>query len=141
MNQIKNIKHIKKIILFGLIYLVIGIISAFITNPMEAAGMQAALRLLALMLAITLFVIHIRLELFQYNSSVLKSALNGAIATAIGTFLLAFLANVYNILKAGENKNQLLLSLIVWPAVTGLLSLLGGYVVAKIFSLIRSRRR
>ena len=134
MNQIKNSKHIKQIILFGLFYLVIGIMSALITNPMETAGMQAAFRLFALALAITVFVFHIRLELFQYSSSLLISALNGAIATAVGSFLLAVLANVYNILTAEDNKNQLLLALIIWPAVTGLLALLGGYVVAKIFS-------
>ena len=136
----KNNKRFKRIILFGLIYLVIGIMSALITNPMESTGIQTALRLLALVLAIAVFVIHIRLELFQSNNSVLKVSLNAAIATALGTFLLAVLANIYSILTAADNKNSLPLALIAWPAVTGLLAFLGGYVIAKIFSIIRSRR-
>ena len=137
----KNSKQIKRIISFGLIYLVIGIMSALITNPMESGGMQTALRLLALVLAISAFIYHISLQLFQSNNSVLKTASNAAIATALGTFLLAVLANIYNLLTEAENKNQLPLALIVWPAVTGLLAFLGGYVFIKIFYLIRSRRK
>jgi len=137
----ENSKQIKRIISYGLIYLVIGIMSALITNPMESGGMQTALRLLALVLAISVFIYHISLQLIQSNNSVLKATSNAAIATAFGTFLLAVLANIYNLLTEAENKNQLPLALIVWPAVTGLLAFLGGYVFAKIFSLIRSRRK
>jgi hypothetical protein len=141
MSQTKRSKYIKLIISFGLIYLVIGILSALITNPMEPTGMQTSLRLLALALAIAAFVYHIRLELFKSNNSILRTALYAAIATAIGTFLLAVMANIHSILTAAENKDQLPLALIVWPAVTGLLAFLGGSVVAKIFSLIRLRRK
>lgn len=137
----KNNKHIKHIISFGLIYLVIGILSALITNPMESTGMQTALRLVALALAITAFIYHVRLELFQSSNSVLKAALNASMAASVGTFLLAVLANIYSFSTSAENKNQLPFALIVWPAVTGLLAFLGGFVVAKIFSIIRSKRK
>lgn len=141
MNHMKNSKHIKRIISFGLIYLVIGILSALITNPMEPTGMQTALRLFALALAIAAFVYHIKLDLFKSNNSIPKASLNAAIATAVGTFLLAILANIYGIITEADNKNQLLLALILWPVVTGLLTFLGGYVISKIFSLIRLRRK
>jgi uncharacterized membrane protein len=141
MNQMKNFKYIKRVISFGIIYLVIGILSAFVTNPMESTGMQTALRLLALAFAIAAFVYHIRLNLFHSNQSVLKAAINAAIATAFGTFLLAVLANINSILTEAENKNQMPLALIIWPVVTGLLAFLSGFVVAKIFSFIRSRRK
>jgi hypothetical protein len=140
MKQTKNSKYIKLIILFGLIYFVIGILSALITNPMESTGMQAVLRLFALALAIAAFAYHISLELFQSTNSKLKAALYAAVAAAFGTFLLAVLANIYNILTAAEN-NSLPLALIVWPAVTGLLAFLGGYIVAMIFSFIHTRRK
>lgn len=141
MNEMKSSKRIKGIILFGLIYLVIGILSALITNPMESNGMQAALRLLSLALAISAFIYHIRLELYHANNSVLNAALNAAAATAFGTFSLAVQANIYNLLASGVNKNQLPLALIVWPVVTGLSALLGGYFIAKLFSFIRSKRK
>lgn len=141
MKQTKNNPRFKRIIFYGLVYLTVGIISALVTNPLESGGMQTALRLLALALAIAAFVYHIRLELFQSNNSIPKASLNASIATAFGTFLLAILANIYGIITEADNKNQLLLALILWPVVTGLLTFLGGYVISKIFSLIRSRRK
>jgi hypothetical protein len=141
MHQTKKSRHIKLIISFGLIYLAIGILSALITNPIESTGIQAILRLFALALAIVAFAYHIRLELFQNKNSVLKAALYAAIATALSTFLLAVLANIYIVFTAAENKGQLPLALIVWPTVTCMLAFLGGSLIAKIFSILSSRRK
>ena len=134
-NKLKN----KTVIIFAIVYLFIGIGTAIISNPLTNSEMQVVWRLASLIVSIIIFIIHIRYEIINRFNSPRITAINTSGAVALGTFALAVLANIYALMNASTNNYSLLLALLIWPIVTGLISFLVAYIIAKIFIHIRSK--
>ncbi|MGH9933009.1 MAG: hypothetical protein ACREA9_27810 [Pyrinomonadaceae bacterium] len=115
-------------------YLVIGVASALISNPVTARNIQALLRLAALFLGILVFVCHIRYEIIRLKRSRRTTAVRASIALAAGTFLLAVYAVLSAFVDTSHWDKSIALALIVWPLVTGFLGFLPAMVVAAIFA-------
>lgn len=113
-------------------YFAIGIASAVVSNPVEAAGLQAALRLFALLLGALVFANHIRFEITRLGCSVRGAAAWSSVAVALGTFALAVYTVFYNVLVRSNPASSIALVLVLWPLVTGVLSFVAALVLGRL---------
>ena len=135
------IQPTRPLILSALGYFVIGAASAEISNPVEAPGIQAALRLTALFLGAVVFLVHVRHEIVRLGNSLRRTALRAAAAAALGGLLLAVAMVLYNVLVRSRPTASVALVLVVWPLVTGALGFLAAAVAARIIAWWQGSRR
>jgi hypothetical protein len=126
----------KRVILVGLIYLALGVISAVVSNPLRSEFLQAAIRISIFLVALAVYYYSLRLEMNRFDSGIKKSALLTSSAVAVGTFLLAVYAIGMEWWETSGVRNSLLTALIIWPVATGipafLMALLLGYVTVRV---------
>jgi len=116
MNTSGNNPWLLAAILFGSVYLVVGV--AF-PNPSAANATQFLWRLAAWLTCAVAFAIHIGIEHFRLHNSPLRTALHVAVAVALGAFALAAAANIHARRAGTGNQSMLALSLVIWPVITG----------------------
>ena len=139
MNTSENKVRFKTFLIFGSVYLFVGIATAFISNDIASSGVQAFWRILAFAVSIIVFGLHIRLESIQRHNSPKIIAINTSFAVAFGTVALAVLANINAMLNSSGNNKSLVLAIVIWPVVTGLLSFLAAYFIARFILRLRSK--
>jgi hypothetical protein len=83
------------------------------------------------------FAAHIAYERFRLENSPGPSALHIALAVALGGFGLAVGANVHSLIvgSSGQQRQLLLLSLVLWPLITSL----PAFVVALVANVVLAR--
>lgn len=124
---------------FGLMYLGLGVGSAFISNDLESAPVQASIRVGIFLVAVAVFYYHLRVELARSAERLAASALLTSGALALGTFLLALYAVSISWWDSSQLPSSLLWALLLWPVATGLPSFLGALVLARV--MVRFHRR
>lgn len=124
---------------FGLIYLGMGVGSAFISNDLESAPVQAAIRVGILLVAVAVFYSHLRVELARSAQRLLVSALITSSAVALGTFLLAVYAVGLSWWESSYLPTSLLSALLIWPMVTSLPAFLVALVLGSLIARFNTR--
>lgn len=126
----------KRVMLVGLIYLALGIISALVSNPLHSEFIQVMIRMSIFLVGLAIFYYSIHFEITRYNGGIKSSALLTSCAVAVGTFLLAVYAIGIEWWETSGVRNSLLTALIIWPAATSvpafIMSLLLGYIIMRI---------
>jgi hypothetical protein len=116
LNTSGKYQWLAAVILFGSVYLVVGV--AF-PNPSAANKMQFMWRLAAWLTCAVAFGIHIWLEHFRLRNSPRRTALQTSMAVALGAFGLAVAANIHARTAGSGNQRLLALALVMWPLITG----------------------
>jgi hypothetical protein len=137
MDNSNNKKRWHAVLISAGIYLLIGVITSLVTNPLSNQSVQAVLRLLAFALSVVVYIRHIRFDIKHFFSTAAKTALNISYAVALGTLAIAILANI-NALINNTSGTMLLLALFIWPAVTGFLSFIVSFIIT--FVITRTRK-
>jgi hypothetical protein len=137
MNTSGNQRWLRRVILFGVVYLVVGIIFAVLANSADSSKMQVVWRLTAWLASVIVFAVNIWYEHFRLRSSAFSTALRGSLPVALGAFALAAGANLQALWATPSNHRSLALALVVWPiAAAG-----PAFVVALAASAWLNRRR
>jgi hypothetical protein len=129
---------LRTVLLFGLVYFLIGFVFAALAGSSASDGMRTTWRLLAWLTSGVTFAVHVGYEHFRLVSPPRKTALHASLAVALGAFALAVGANVHA-LRTGSRHGLLIPALVLWPLLTGI----PAYVVAlvAVAGLALRRRR
>lgn len=118
-------------------YFIIGYGSALL-DPSLPARMRFAWRLVAWIACFVAFAAHILYLQFKFRKSPLATAMQAAMAVALGAFLLAVAATVHAVMVASHAPySQFLVALIVWPLITALPAFVIAFSVAWVLSRFR----
>ena len=116
MNASRKHEWLRAVILFGMVYFVVGV--AF-PNPPAPNGMQFMWRLGAWVTCAVAFAIHIAIEHFALRNSPRRTAVHAAVSVALGALGLAAAANIHALTAGTGNRRLLALALVIWPIMTG----------------------
>ena len=106
-------------ILFGIVYFVVGITFAALAGSLASNEMRVMWRLAAWLASAAAFAVHIGYEHFRLRNSPRSIALHASVAVALGAFGLAVGANVHALLATPSNHSlKFVFALVVWPIVT-----------------------
>lgn len=130
----------RPVVFSALAYCAIGVASAVFSNPVEDPDIQALMRLIALALGVLVYTSHVRYEVVRLGNAPGRCAFRTAGAVALGVFLLAVYAVLYNVLVRSRSFASVALLLIVWPLVTGALGFVGAVGLARVVLWWRRRR-
>jgi hypothetical protein len=111
-------------------YFIIGYGSALL-DPSIPAQMRFSWRLAAWLACGLAYAAHIVYLRFKFRKSPLETALQAAMAVALGAFLLALAAMVHAVMVASHAPYwQFLVALIVWPLITACPAFVVAFSVA-----------
>lgn len=122
----------------GLVYSLLGVGSAVLSNDLDSAPVQASIRVGIFLVAVGVFFCHLRVELARSAQRPGASALITSTAVALGAFLLA----VYAVSLSWWDSRlpaSLLWALLIWPVATGFPAFLAALVLGSV--MIRFHRR
>jgi hypothetical protein len=139
METSANRRWLGAAILFGIAYLVIGILFGALAGQAASNKMQVTWRLAAWLISAVAFAVHIGYEYFRFHNSPRSTALHASIGAAIGAFALAAAANVHALWAGQGNRLLLALALVLWPVITAVPAFLVALVLAAVLTRIRPR--
>jgi hypothetical protein len=133
MSQMNASGHQSKtqVVIFGLAYFVIGIVSGWLAGTAASAQVRLSWRLAAWVASGLLLVLQIGYEHFRLRNSSRLIALRVATAVAVGAFGLAAAATVHSLITS-HYRPAYLVALIGWPIITAVPAFLGALVVSAI---------
>jgi len=127
-------------LLVAIAYPVIGIVFAVLPNPPAFSTMRVVWRLAAWLLSALAFAAHLGFEHFRLRNPPLRAALHVSAAVALGAFVLAVWVIVHARWIGASHQSPLApLSLVLFPAVTGIPAFVVALAVVAL--LARMRRR
>jgi len=130
-----NQRWLRAVILFGIVYFVVGItFAALATNDTGVMWRRAAW-----LVSAAAFAIHIVNEHFRQRNSPSSIALHASLAAAFGAFGLAVAANVHALRAGSGNQFLLALSLVLWPILTAAPAFVVALVLAAGLARMRPR--
>jgi hypothetical protein len=135
MDSPTNQRWLRLAMFFAIVYPVVGIVFAFAASQ----GMAVFWRLAAWLVCLVTFAVHLWYEHFRLQSPPYKAALRVSLAVALGAFLLAVWINVHAHWIVAHPRPFVLLSLVLFPVITGVPAFVVALVVASL--LTRARRR
>ena len=136
MNASGKYQWLRAVILFGMVYLVVGV--AF-PNPSASNQMQFIWRLAAWLTCAVAFAIHIGLEHFRLRNSPRRTALDASVSVALGAFALAAAANIHALTAGTGNQRLLALALVIWPIIAGLPAFAVAWAAAVVLARVRPK--
>jgi len=137
LNALNKYHWQRAVILFGIVYLVVGV---FFPNPSASNELQFVWRLGAWVICALAFAIHIGLEHFRFRDSPYRTALHVSASVSIGAFALAVAANI-NALRTGTgNQRLLVLALVIWPIMAGVPAFIIALVIAAVLERLRPNK-
>ena len=117
-------------ILVGVLYGVVGVIFARLSGAATSNQMGFFWRWSAFVISGLVFAAHIAHEHFRRRNSARTTAWHTSVAAAIGGFVLALVANVHEWGLASPYRPRMVISLVVWPLLTGVPAFIAALVVA-----------
>jgi len=122
---------VRAVVLFGIAYALIGVGFALPTSHARAW------RLAAWVVSAIGYAAHIAYERFRLRHPPGSASLHVAYAAALGAFGLAVAANIHSlpIESSPQHQQRLLLSLAIWPVITGV----PAFLVARGISAVLAR--
>jgi vacuolar-type H+-ATPase subunit I/STV1 len=139
MDASKNKRWLKAVILFGIVYLVVGIAFAELAKLSSSNETGAMWRRAAWLVSAAAFVIHIGYEHFRQRNSSRSIAFHASGAAALGAFGLAVAANVHALWVGAGNQGLLTIALVAWPALTAVPAFVVALIVANLLARMRSK--
>jgi len=131
---------VRTVLLLGVLYCAVGILFGILAGQAASTEMRVAWRRAAWVVSGIAFGAHIVYDQVRLHGSPRLTALRVSSAAALGAFGLAVAANIHARSVAPEQRSPiLLLSLAIWPVMTGLPAFMVALVSA-VF-LDRARRR
>ena len=127
----------RAVILFGIVYLVVGV---FFPNPSASNRLQFVWRLGAWVICAVAFAIHIGLEHFRYRDSLYRTALHTSASVSLGAFALAVAANIHALRTGTGNQRLLALAFVIWPIMAGVPAFIVALVVAAVLARLRPNK-
>ena len=124
-------------LLAGLLYVVAGAVTAELARTAGSPGMAKFWRLSAWPLSLAVFLGHTGYE--RARRAPLPAAFHVALGAALGGLLLAAVGPVRSHWGAPDFTRAALLSLLVWPFLTGIPAFVLGFLAASIGAARRSR--
>src|SRR2546430_6039361 len=106
---------LRRLILAGLVYFVVGIAFAAFAGWSTSNQMRVTWRFLAFVISAVAFATHTGYEYFQLGNSPRATALHAAGAIAVGAFALAVAANVHGLWADSSHQRLLVFALVAWP--------------------------
>ena len=137
MNASFKYRWLGTVLLFGLVYLVVGV--AF-PNPPASDKTQFIWRLGAWLTCALAFAIHIGIEHFRFRNPPLRTAFHAAAAVSLSAFALAAAANIYALRTGGGSHRLLHLALIIWPIMAGVSSFLVALIAAAVLAIFKENK-
>jgi cellobiose-specific phosphotransferase system component IIC len=126
------------VLLFGMIYFVVGAASSRFAAWAAANATRVSWNRLAFLTSGLAFAFHIGYEHFRLRKSPLVSASHVSLAVAVGALALALRANVHELSSASGYRPRMLIALIAWPLLTGVPAFIVALVVASGLNLRRA---
>jgi hypothetical protein len=133
-NASGKYRWLRAVVLFGMVYVVVGV--AF-PNPSASHEIQFMWRLAAWLTCAVAFAIHIGLEHFRLRNSPRRTALHAAASVALGAFALAAAANIHALTARTGNQRLLALALVIWPIMAGVPAFVVALAVAAGLARVR----
>lgn len=131
-------RALRAVLLCGLVYLVAGLVLGAIAGRAGSIQERNVWRWVAWVISAIAFGLHIVYEQVRVGSSARLTALRVSLAVGIGAFGLAAAANVHaQSVSPTRHSVLLLMSLVLWPVLTGL----PAFVVALIAAMVLARVR
>lgn len=130
MNSSSNKRWLKAVILFGIVYLVVGITFGGLANLSTSNETRVIWRQAAWLVSTAAFALHIGYEHFRQRNSPRSTALHASLAAALGAFALAVAANVHALWVGSGNQSLLAIALVAWPALTAVPAFVVALAVA-----------
>ena len=119
MEESENNRWFGALILFTIIYIIIGIVFFTLANSSSSTDMRDLWRWTAIIVSAVVFVLNIRYEHYRLNNPPRTTALDVSVVVAIAAFFLALYAYIYGLITNSESQNLMLYALVVWPFATG----------------------
>jgi hypothetical protein len=116
MNASGKYRGLRAAMLFGMVYLVVGV---GFPNPSAPSEVQFMWRLAAWLTCAVAFAIHIGFEHFRLRNSPYRTAFHASLSVALGAFALGAAANIHALATGTGNQRLLALALVIWPIITG----------------------
>jgi hypothetical protein len=138
MDRSANQRWLREAILFGIVYLVVGIAFGALANSSASNQMRVAWRLAAWLASAAAFAAHIGYEHYRLRSSPPRAAFHVSVAVALGAFAIAVAANVHALRAASSQQRSLAFALVAFPAVAAAPAFVVALAVAAV--LARTRR-
>jgi len=117
-------------ILFGVLYLAVGITSAALAGAAASSDARSLWRLSAFSVSAVVFAAHIAYEHFRLRNAARPTAWHSSVAVAFGAFALALAANIRDLGSASGYRPRMLIALVAWPLLTGVPAFIVALVVA-----------
>jgi hypothetical protein len=123
------------VIIVALCYALVGVATAALAKP-ASPEMRSVWRATAWLLSLAAFAGHVAYEQLRLRTGVRTTAIHAAVAVALGAFLLAAAGPVRSHWGMADFWRSSVLSLALWPLLTGipafLAALVGAFVVARL---------
>src|SRR5260370_29464060 len=110
---------LRSVLLIGIVYMVVGIVTAHFATSASSIQVRNLWRLTAWVLSLLVFLGHVAHERLRAGNSTKKAALHAAAAVALGAFVLAAVGPVRGYWDASNFWREAVLSLALWPFFTG----------------------
>jgi len=127
-----------RILIFAAGYVLVGMVTGYLATRAPSIPARNLWRLSAWVLGLVLFLMQASRERLRFAHTTIRSAWHTAAAVALAAFLLA----VVGPLRAhwGSRLQGLaLLSLVLWPALTGIAAFLAGALFGALVGRVRRR--
>jgi vacuolar-type H+-ATPase subunit I/STV1 len=121
---------LRTVILFGVVYLVVGLAFGAFAGWSASPQMRVTWRLLAFFTSAVAFAVHIDDEHFRWGNSPLITASHASMAVAAGAFALAVAANVHGQWVGSSHQRSLIFALVAFPALTAVPAFVVALVAA-----------
>jgi hypothetical protein len=126
---------LRPMLVAAIIYAVVGLVTAYLARSAPSPQMRNAWRLAAWLLSLVTFVGHIAYEQVRLRSAVRNAAAHCAAAVALGAFALAVAGPVRTHWGAPDFWRVAVLSLPLWPILTGVpafvVALVAGWILRR----------
>ena len=127
-----------RIVLWGLAYFVIGLVTAALSRGAGSGPMHQVWRWAAWLLSAIAFAAQIWYEQVRLGGPAARTALRAALAVALGGFLLAVAATVHALSLGRARIAPQLIALVAWPAMLGVASFLVAWAAAAVLARKKS---
>lgn len=119
MQESKKQHWFTTVILFTIIYIIIGIVFSALADSSSSTGMQDFWRRAAFIVSAVIFVLNIAYEHYRLKNPPRSTALHVSVGVALAAFVLAVVAYIRGFNTNSESHNLMLYALVVWPFITG----------------------
>jgi hypothetical protein len=134
-------RWLRSVLLIALVYAVVGIVTAYLSKSAHTAQLGTMWRMAAWLLSFITFAGHVAHERVRVGNTTVKSALLAAVAVALGAFALAVMGPARSHWGATDFWRAAVLSVPLWPILTGVPAFLGGLVAGSILGRVFVREK